>query len=321
MHAANEKYMYLLLFKLKVYQSFGDSFQQLISSVLFHAMPGFQSIQPYGNWGDGGNDGWIQTDDHYFQVYGPKPTTQSSPLSEVKKAITDFHKLPSKWGHVKKYSFVLNDHFLGVPAQVAAELKNLQQNAGLLGANVIGANELLQFFMQLPDYVKIDIVGGIPTSLPDFVDDRAVKDLLSYLIDNISGSFGFLAESAPIFEEKIVFNGISEAIGSRLRQNSYQINYIDDYLDAVDDSLKQSVAEEVNKVYKQSLIDIASDTPNAADLRYLWMMDKLIPPTVHDSNKHSLAAYRQAAELVLAKYFETCDAYEHPSSLVTAQAR
>jgi hypothetical protein len=191
----------------------------------------------------------------------------------------------------------------------------------LLGANVIGANELLQFFMQLPDYVKIDIVGGIPTSLPDFVDDRAVKDLLSYLIDNISGSFGFLAESAPIFEEKIVFNGISEAIGSRLRQNSYQINYIDDYLDAVDDSLKQSVAEEVNKVYKQSLIDIASDTPNAADLRYLWMMDKLIPPTVHDSNKHSLAAYRQAAELVLAKYFETCDAYEHPSSLVTAQAR
>jgi hypothetical protein len=45
-------------------------------------------------------------------------------------------------------------------------------------------------------------------------------------------------------------------------------------------------------------------------------VDKLIPPSMHE-HPHSVAAYRCAAELVLAKYFETCDAYEHPGNLAT----
>lgn len=320
MNPDNENYMYRMLFRLEVYKSSGDSFQQLISKVLFHAMPGFQLIQPYGNWGDGGNDGWIASDDHYFQVYGPKPTTQTSPLAEVKKAVDDFHKLPAKWGQVKKYSFVINDHFSGVPAPVTAALKKLKEDKNLVDAAVIGTNELMQLFMGLPNDIKMDIVGSIPSEVPDFIDPRSVKELLSYLVNNSMGmTTNFLVGLAPEFEEKIVFNGLSRVISLRLESNSYQVYDIDTFLDSVDTNLKQAIAKEVKDIYQQSKQELDDSLPDAVDLRYLWMMEKLIPPQIHESNNMpAIGGYRRVAELVLAKYFETCDVYEDPNSIVAA---
>jgi hypothetical protein len=72
--ANGDKFWYRTLFRVKIYEASGDSFQRLVNELCQHSISGFQAISPWGNWGDGGNDGWVQEEQHYLQVYGPKPT-------------------------------------------------------------------------------------------------------------------------------------------------------------------------------------------------------------------------------------------------------
>ncbi|WP_125925544.1 hypothetical protein [Halomonas aestuarii] len=101
MSTDGQEFLYRQFFKLKVYASHGDSFQNLFSDLMTYYDPAFQAIAPWGSWGDGGNDGWIPSQGHYFQVYGPKPTTSISETVAVKKAVEDFDKLPEKWLDIK----------------------------------------------------------------------------------------------------------------------------------------------------------------------------------------------------------------------------
>lgn len=310
-------YWYRLLFKVKLYEASGYAFQGLVEHLYQYGVTGFQSIAPWGNWGDGGNDGWIPETGHYLQIYGPKATTAWQPTDAVKKATTDFAKLPKKWSDVERYSFVLNDRFTGTPAPVARSLQELQNKHRLLSARSVDCAALESLFMSLAEDQRQVIVGGLPATTPGFVDSRAVGELLSGLADRIAPmAFLMSKNDAPDFDEKIIFNGLTEPVASYLRLYSYQTSTLDDFLGKRDIGLGQAIAQEVRKLYKQSKAIIPASDHEAANLRYGWMMERLIPelPRQHP---HSLKAYREAAQIVLAKYFETCDAYEHPSSALT----
>ncbi len=159
---ANEDFYCRQFFRLKVHNASGDEFQRLFNQVMGYAHPGFQSITPWGNWGDGGNDGWIPDAGHYFQVYGPKPTTTDSETVALKKAIDDFDKLPVKWQEVRSYSFVMNDRFQGIPAPIASALQKLEKDKKLTKARGLPMAELMEFFMRLALDKRQDIIGGIP---------------------------------------------------------------------------------------------------------------------------------------------------------------
>lgn len=318
MTASSSNIWYRLLFKVKVYEASGDSFQKLVSQLYEWNDPDFQSIAPWGNWGDGGNDGWIASAGHYFQVYGPKPTTQWQPIDAVNKAIEDFKKLPAKWKDVRKYSFVLNDRYCGVPAPIASALQQLKAGYGLEDANVISTARLESLFMALAeDQRQIIVCGGVPVDFPDFVDPRAVGELLSHLADRPSFHSAFLNELPPDFEKKITLNGLSGHISQSLRAYSYQTTTVQEFLSCRDPGLQQSIGEEIRHLYDESKTVIPSEDLDVANIRYVWMVDKLIPDGMRE-HPHSMKAYREAAQIVLAKYFETCDAYEHPERIITA---
>lgn len=317
MNLSQQNYLYRQFFRLRIHESMGESFQALFSRIMSYENPGFQSVAPWGNWGDGGNDGWIESESHYFQVYGPKPTASVREVDAVNKAVGDFDKLVAKWGSVQKYTFVMNDHFIGIPAPIGASLKKLKEERKLIHTGAMGGMELLQKFMTLPEDIRQDIVGCIPDATPDFIDARAVGELLNFLTGKSASSITFLCETAPDFDRKIEFNGISRPIRARLEANSYQVHVVNEFLDAREGGLQQTIAKEVRETYAQSKLAIPDSMADWADLRYLWMVDKLIPPLVHE-RPHSMAAFRFAAELVLAKYFETCDAYEHPDNAPAA---
>ncbi|WP_125925547.1 ABC-three component system protein [Halomonas aestuarii] len=216
----------------------------------------------------------------------------------------------------KKYSFVMNDRFCGIPAPVASALQDLWKVKELEYAGAIGAKELLKFFMELPTGERQDLIGGVPAELPEFVEASAVGELLSYLADNPSFSFGCLSGKAPDFDEKAEYNGLSEYVKKRIEVSSYQAFLVDDFLEA-DSDLKQSISEEVNKKYQESKQVISDAAEGAADLRYFWLVESLIPE-VSNMNPHSQQAFWSAAELILAKYFESCDVYEDPSHNITS---
>ncbi|MBU0676177.1 MAG: hypothetical protein KJ950_16180 [Proteobacteria bacterium] len=315
--SANDNFWYRTLFKVKLFEASGTSFQQLINQLFQYSVEGFQSIQPWGDWGDGGNDGWIESKGSYYQVYGPTPTSSASPVAVVKKAVTDFEKLPEKWEDVKNYYFVYNDRYTGAPAPVASELQQLKKKHGLTDARVIAGAGLEAMFMGLDSEIRQVIVGGVPSCEITHVDPRSVGELLSHLADKNDIFPSFLHEEAPDFSEKIIFNGLTQPVSEYLKIFLYQASTINDFLLCRDVGLSQSIAKEINALYKKGKNVIPDSEDNAPNIRYVWMVDQLIPDSMK-KHPHSMKAYREAAQVILSKYFETCDAYEHPDSTLTA---
>lgn len=314
----NDNYWYRILFRLKIYQESGESFQRLVNELCQHSLDGFQAIAPWGNWGDGGNDGWIQSEQRYLQVYGPKPTTEWSPLSAVNKVAQDFQKLLDKWPRIRIYSFVINDRYTGIPAPVNAVLQGIEQNYKLDQANSIGCAELETMFMGLSTDLRQIIVGGVPSCSISSIDARAVGELLSCLADRVTSLPALLQDPfAPDFNEKVVFNGLTQPVSDYLRIFSYQTTIIDDFLSCRDPGLQQAISGEIRQLYADSKEAIPDTEPDRSNIRYLWMIDRLIPD-IGRKHPHSMKAYREAAQIVLAKFFETCDAYEYPNSPIAA---
>ncbi len=310
----NTHFWFRTLFQLKIYKVSGEEFQRLFENIMEYRYPDFQSVAPWGNWGDGGNDGWIPSEKRYFQVYGPKINTNPSPVKATEKLIEDFQKLKNKWSDIECYHFVYNDRFNKMPAPIGKALADLQNQYHLQEATPFSMGKLEKTFMALTDDQKMMIVGAIPTEIPDSIDPRAIGELLSHLADQETQMLKLLDETAPDFQDKIKFNGLSQPISGYLNSYSYQTQYIDDFLQSRDIGLAQICAVEIHSIYLNSQQEIPDETENAPNLRYVWMIEQLIPPVAHN-HPHTLKAYREAAQVILAKYFESCDAYEHPNSI------
>jgi hypothetical protein len=304
-------FWYRLLFRLHLHEADSMAFQNLVNSVFQGGTDDFQAIAPWGNQGDGGNDGYIQSSGHYLQVYGPKAGSSWSPVTAAKKANEDFAKLQVNWKNMQRYSFVLNDRFQGVPGPVEQSLQSICE-AHKVTTDAIACAQLTDRFTELPEYKMMEIVGGVPGDQPTFIDKRKVGELLEHLANSVVPNGLTSKGLAPDFDEKIEFNGLSDAIGARLRANSYQDADVSDFLNTRDQWLGEGIAQELRDLYAQSKSKII-DVADAADLRYVWMLEKIIPLTAK-THPHTLKAFQGAAEVILAHFFEACDVYDKPTT-------
>ena len=170
-------FWYRLLFRLHLHEADSMAFQNLVNSVFQGGTDDFQAIAPWGNLGDGGNDGYIQSAGHYLQVYGPKAGSSWSPAVAAKKAKDDFAKLQIDWKNIQRYSFVLNDRFQGVPKPVEQSLQSICETHGV-ASDAIACAQLTDRFTKLSEYKMMEIVGGVPGDQPIFIDKRKVGELL-----------------------------------------------------------------------------------------------------------------------------------------------
>lgn len=303
-------YLFRLQFKLRIHEAQGEPFQALFGRLMSHVAPGFQPIKPTGSLGDGGNDGWIPDQGHYFQVYAPAATTKPSPTEAVSKAIDDFGKLRSNWTGIKRYSFVMNDRFTGIPSEVAKALQVLAGSEKIV-AGALSTQELMTKFNALGDDDKGDVVETFPPPM-DVVEvvPGAVGEVLRAIADSGDCELS-LALDAPDFDEKLKMNGLADILASELRHASYHIGTVDAFLDK-DPGLAQDVAQQVRAKYLNSKERFAGSDHDLPNVRYLWLREQLMPKA--RLHRHSQLAYVHAVRLVMAKYFESCDIYEHPSA-------
>lgn len=303
-----------LYFKLAVYQKSGMEFQSYFSDIMRCIDSGFEHVKPYGNWGDGGNDGCNSVDKHYYQIYAPLATTKVNAQEALKKAITDYQKLLNKWGSVLGYSFVINDRFTGIEAPLLKYFNEFKSNQQISQGKIIDTRELQKLFMQLSEDDKLDALGMhyLAPSNSSF-EPTVISELVRYLLNKPDMTMGLLSSTAPNFDEKIQFNNLSDRLSIKLKSNSFEVYKIDDFLNEQnDDSIAQELAQTVNNIYKQLVISIPDNEEQKNELIYLGLVDKLIPKFAKDKT-HSTRGYNNVAEIIIAKYFETCDAYEDPN--------
>lgn len=124
----DKKYL-SLQFRDKIYSKNGSEFQSFFENIMEKAFLDFQKIRPYGNMGDGGNDGYRKKEGIYYQVNAPI-NPQEKEAKAAKKLKNNFQKLKTNWdkiSSIKKYIFVFNDKNGGsvqLLEQAVSELNN-----------------------------------------------------------------------------------------------------------------------------------------------------------------------------------------------------
>jgi hypothetical protein len=297
-----------LFFKLRLYEARGENFQRFISELIYMKDPRFQSVCPYGNQGDGGNDGYIQEDEHYFQVYGPLASSQSVAQSAT-KAREDFDKLKENYPSIKKYTFVMNDRYEGIPTAVTNEIDQIKRDHSI-EATCVGSIQLEKIFTELPQEDKVRFVQCVPPEEDCWVDTSEVGRMLTNIaVKQLPQPV--LKLEAPDVDKKIKVNDFSEIV-------SHQITYHLHYRQAVEDyfvsfpALRQEVGEKINSMYtktKENIYEcIPAHEPNRSDFVYQKIKSQIMP--AYESAVLQ-KVYDQALNIILSYYFETCDIGEY----------
>lgn len=175
----DKKYL-ALQFRLKIHRIYGMEFQNFFTEIMGIAFPDFISIRPYGNKGDGGNDGYIPKLGKYFQVYSPiDPATKN--LEAANKMSGDFQKLKqSEWAsisEIKEYFFVFNDNYLGSDFNFELLKTKLEKENPSIKFGLFTPKHLEEIFFTIPEN-EIALLGFD-------LDRRNTLKLLNQLIINL----------------------------------------------------------------------------------------------------------------------------------------
>lgn len=142
-----------LQFWNRIYQKSGTEFQSFFEDIMKKAFPDFQLIKPYGNKGDGGNDGYRPDKGIYYQVYSPGNPSEKE-TEAAKKLKADFGKLKSSWNkisQIKEYYFVFNDKGQGVSIEIESALADLKPNNKKIKFGKFTPTELENIFFTLTE--------------------------------------------------------------------------------------------------------------------------------------------------------------------------
>lgn len=299
-------------FELRVHQKSGVEFQNFFGDIMVALYPNFTKIVSYV--GDGGNDGYISTEKRYYQVYAPAPSTslQSIASYATRKLVADYNKLKNKWGVILHFHFVLNDRMQGIDPRVAFQLEQIKSSdANLLTAEVIGMNRLYEIFSQLPTDKQMLIVEFTPleeTGVPNY---EYLTKILVHFLDMAARSNCNSPLVAPQLEEKIKFNGFDQEIHDRILNNCRYVADVENYFVSSPDE-EQKVAALLRNIYYRVKNDIQNYCANSSAIRYHEMIRYMLPSYVTRLAQEEQKRYYYAAEIIFAKYFESCDVFESP---------
>ncbi|TVU62302.1 hypothetical protein FQP88_12400 [Vibrio atlanticus] len=152
------------MFHLQIHEADGQRFEDLFAKVMQYKSRDFQAVKPHGNIGDRKNDGWIENENTYFQVYAPE-NIKKSINDAVSKLRGDFEGLYEHWDSlckIKNFYFVLNDKYKGSPPQLQQEMLKIKSEFGLDVAKVFVAKDLEFDLFDLREDMILSVVGHIP---------------------------------------------------------------------------------------------------------------------------------------------------------------
>lgn len=304
-----DKFIANILFKNKVLQYKGQAFEDFFVSIMTKAEIDFQPVKAYGNTGDRKNDGFIRKTGTYYQVFAPEDIMKDKTIDHaVKKLEDDFKGLYDNWNDackIQKYYFVINDRYQGLPPQVilkAEELNNDKKYADI-EIQTFTAKDLEQVFSQLAEEDIFDVVGLIPDISPGIIEFEALNEVVNYLLNTELPQKDDDRLIVPDFNEKILFNGLSDEVGMKLITGSYQEGILQKYFNE-NPGIKEILQQKFHAFYLLSCEEIPDGEENSADCRYYFILDKASP-------KRTIAIYA-CVGVLMSYYFSSCDIFAEP---------
>lgn len=310
-----QKYYAHLELRNKILSSDAQSFEDLFTEIMSQKSPDFQPVKPQGRLGDMKNDGYISSNGQYFQVYGPE-----NPESKIKEAMakitTDASGLLQHWQGITEIVYVVNDKFKGANVAVHQLIQDLKSDISKLGVKLNvqitlwTARQIENIFFELSDEQITRIISpSFIVVKPYFdIDYSSLAEVVNY-IAQLPFNHTDTTLRAPKFEEKIVFNNLSELISTRLTSQYLNNDAIKDYFDRNGDYLADTLRDRFASLYQEAKSLIVDDCTNN-DYMYIYIRRKACP-------ENAGKAFVENVESLMAYYFEACDIFEEPKVGVT----
>jgi hypothetical protein len=302
----DEKYIARLMFKLKVYESNGQAYEDLFVKIMQYDNNKFESIKPQGQFGDRKNDGFDKTIGKYYQVYAPEDL-QKSQSNSIEKLNTDFDGLYKHWNHLHKineFFYVLNDKYKGTFPTLHEELSKLSNKYENISFSTFLPKDLEDIFLNLDEDKIMSIIGGIPNvDSINNMDYKILNEVVKHLMNYKTSYTPPITPENPDFNKKIEFNNLSKYTGSLLTLANYQSYILDEYFSSNSEFTKNELRDIFNSLYQEALKSI-EEQENKSDLVFFYILDKASPS--------SEKALKDSVLVLMSYYFEYCDIFEAP---------
>ncbi|WP_188204367.1 ABC-three component system protein [Desemzia incerta] len=304
-----ESYITKILFQNRIYKYDGQQFEDFFVAIMSKCNNNFQAVKPYGNIGDRKNDGFDKTAGVYFQVFSPEDITKTKTINDaINKLEDDFTKLYAYWNKIcpiEQYYFVINDKYKGISSPIIEKCIEIGKRKEYkhLSLNIFSSKDLEKQFDSL-DVLQIqDIIGYIPDEELEIIKYDALNETVQFLI-NIEVDNGAIdVLSVPNFDDKIMFNGLSDQVKIYLTNGSYQEGTLNQYFNA-NPGLDKILQEKFHSLYLISKEEISDDLENASDARFFSILEEsCYKPTV---------PIQSCVFVLMAHYFASCDIFEEP---------
>jgi len=192
-----DKQFLSLQFRNKIYSKNGTEFQSFFEDIMEKVFLDFRKIRPYGNMGDGGNDGYRKDAGIYYQVHAPiDPKLKERDAAN--KLYEDFQKLKNEWdeiSNVEEYNFVYNDKYGGSVQLLEEAITKLKRANSDIDFNLYLAKDLESDFFRLSGSDILDLGFNIDRR-------QAIEITFSYL-ENVRKE---LDRENAVFAQKILEN-------------------------------------------------------------------------------------------------------------------
>lgn len=302
-----EQYIAKIIFRNHILTYNGQQFEDFFVSIMTKSNPSFYPVKAYGNIGDEKNDGFDRTTGTYYQIFAPEDLHKNQTIYEaVKKLKNDFEGLYENWNDdvpIKNFYFVINDKNKGLPSTIHKAIIDLDKKYNDISINPFTAKDLESVFDVLNWDSKIDIVGFIPDEIFPVVETDALNETVSHLMKVELTKSTRDSLIIPDFDEKIVFNGLSDIVKNKLVTGSYQENILIQYFNA-NPGVREILQRKFHELYLQSKDDISDDQENSADSRFYYILEKAC-------HKNTISI-QSSVFVLMAYYFSSCDIFEEP---------
>lgn len=293
------------VFQAKCVLKDGNEFENFFSKIMRYYNSEFVQIKPWGNIGDRKNDGMIQSEGVYFQVYSPEdPKFKIS--ESISKLNNDFAGLHKQWNNsceIKTFNFVINDKTRGCHPDLAIAISDLKKDYPAVTFKIFDNKSLEEVFVKLQESEICAIIGSFPTpeELMQTVDFTYLSQVIKHIMNLDAPNEKLQKLIAPNYEEKIKFNNLVTT--AKYLDESYF--FIDDLNDYFKDNpiYKEIIKERLSGLYEEAKSKLESP-----DAQFMYIWDKASP----DDNIN----IKKAVVVLMAKYFETCDIFEEPKNAI-----
>ncbi len=303
-----------IMLQNRVAYSDGQAYEDLFSKIVGKSRPNFVQVKPQGKVGDRKNDGYDKAVGHYFQVFAPE-NPKLSCAKAVAKLKTDFKGLNDYWQKVtpvKSFSFVFNDKYAGTFPEIETNLKAIKDEHKLSDCDCFLAKHLEDVLFNLGDADIFTIIGKPPNheniASVDFSILKEVIDHILLLEQPVPAQSQLVA---PNFDEKIQVNGLTTVVAGLLNTGSYQSGALTSYFSLSSNFARQLLRDKLNGLYLEAkqFMDGTPAYPHKADVVFFRILERMSP----NGNQPA----RDAAVIIMAAFFETCDIFEDPKKIAT----